>query len=77
MLQQLVRAAIELGGLRRDATANVITKRGALSIVDFRNERDRSETVATGHQEQLLTIARHVGTRLMPAIACRERALPE
>jgi hypothetical protein len=57
MLQQLVRAAIELVGLRRDAAANVIAKRGALAIVDSRNERDRSETVATGHQQQLVTNA--------------------
>ena len=77
MLQQLVSAAIELGGLRRDATTNVIPKRGALAIVDLRNERDRSETVATGHQQQLVTIARHSEARLVPAIAYREWALPE
>jgi hypothetical protein len=77
MLQQLVRAAIELVGLRRGATPNVIAKRGALAIVDSRNERDRSQTVATGHQEQLGTIARHSEARLVPTIGCREWALPE
>jgi hypothetical protein len=76
MLQQVRRPAMERVGLRRDAAANVILQRGTLAIVDFRNERDRSETVTTGDQQQLVTVARRPVDRLVPAVGYRQRPLP-
>ena len=58
ILQQVVRAAVELAGSRRDATAHVMPQRGTLEIVQADDQRDRSETVATGHQQQLVTTLR-------------------
>jgi hypothetical protein len=57
ILQQVVRVAVELADRHSDAPAHVIPERGTLEIVHPEDERDRSKTVATRHQQQRFTIS--------------------